>query len=90
MELVTSVVGGKAPRDGATLSIAFHLQGDNTLAQVLHACHPARQTSTRKATDLDRMGNVYFSKFKPLLDRLQRMHTPGAKLSVYFVALHTE
>ena len=53
MELVTSVIGGKTPRDGAALSIALGLQGDNALAQVLHACHPTRQTASRKDTDLD-------------------------------------
>src|SRR5258708_25864565 len=53
MELVTSIIGGKAPRDGAALSIAIGLQGSNTLVQVLHACHPTRQTASRKDTDLD-------------------------------------
>jgi hypothetical protein len=53
MELVTSVIGGKTPRDGAALSITLGLQGDNALAQVLHACHPTRQTASRKDTDLD-------------------------------------
>ena len=38
MKFVTSIVGGKAPRDGAALSIALGLQGGNALAQVLHAC----------------------------------------------------
>jgi len=53
MELVTSVPGSKAPGDGAALSIALGLQGGDTLAQVLHTCHPTRQTASRKDTDLD-------------------------------------
>ena len=57
MELVTSVVGGEAPRDGAALSIALGLQGGNALAQVLHTCHATRQTASRKDTDLD-LGHV--------------------------------
>src|SRR5437667_12367763 len=57
MELVTSVVGGEAPRDGAALSIALSLQGSDTLAQHLHAFHATRQTATRKDTDLD-LGHI--------------------------------
>ena len=57
MKFVTSIVGGKAPRDGAALSIALGLQGGNALAQVLHACHPTRQTASRKDTDLD-LGHI--------------------------------
>src|SRR5713101_7766713 len=53
MEFVTSVIGGKAPRDDAALSIALGLQGGDALAQVLHAFHTARQTASRKNTDLD-------------------------------------
>ena len=57
MELVTSVIGSKAPRDGAVLSIAFGLQGGDALAQVLHADHATRQTATSKNTDLD-LGHI--------------------------------
>ena len=57
MELVTSVIGSEAPRDGAVLSIALGLQGGDALAQVLHACHPTRQTATGKNTDLD-LGHI--------------------------------
>jgi hypothetical protein len=53
MELVTSVMGGKAPRDGAALSIALGLQSGDALAQVLHTFHPTRQTPPGKNTDLD-------------------------------------
>ena len=53
MELVTSIIGSEAPRDGAALSIAFGLQGGDALAQHVHAFHPARQTPSRKDTDLD-------------------------------------
>src|SRR5713226_6342474 len=53
MELVTSVAGSKAPRDGAALSIALGLQGSDALAQHLHAFHATRQTATSKDTDLD-------------------------------------
>src|SRR5947209_10822454 len=53
MEFVTSIVGSKAPRDGAALSVALGLQGGDALAQVLHAGHPTRQTATRKDADLD-------------------------------------
>src|SRR5712691_10783352 len=57
MELGTRVIGGKTPRDGAELSIALGLQGDNTLAQVLHAFYPTRQTASRKDTDLN-LGHI--------------------------------
>src|SRR2546429_4638328 len=57
MELVTSIVGGEAPRDGTVLSIALGLQGGDALAQVLHACHTTRQTATSKDTDLD-LGHI--------------------------------
>ena len=53
MELVTSVMGSKAPRDGAALSITLGLQSSNALAQALHAFHATRQTTTGKNTDLD-------------------------------------
>src|SRR6266581_6809893 len=57
MEFVTSVIGGKAPRDGAALSIALGLQDSDALAQYLHAFHAARQTTPRKNTDLD-LGHI--------------------------------
>src|SRR2546421_1205227 len=57
MELVTSIIGSKAPRDSAALRIAFGLQCGNALAQLLHAFHPTRQTATGKNTDLD-LGHV--------------------------------
>src|SRR5215472_6404625 len=57
MKFVTSIVGGKAPRDGAALSITLGLQGSNTLAQVLHTCHATRQTTSREDTDLD-LGHI--------------------------------
>src|SRR5436309_15968440 len=57
MELVTSIIGGKAPRDGAALSIALSLQGSDALAQVLHAFHATRQTPTGKNTDLN-LGHI--------------------------------
>jgi hypothetical protein len=53
MEFFTSVMGGKAPRDGAVLSIALGLQGGDALAQYLHTFHAARQRAPRKNTDLD-------------------------------------
>ena len=53
MKFVTSIVGGKAPGDGAALSITLGLQDGDALAQVLHTCHPTRQTPSRKDTDLD-------------------------------------
>src|SRR5258708_2087387 len=53
MEMVMSIIGGKAPRDGAALSIALGIKGGNQLVQVLHAGHPTRQTASRKDTDLD-------------------------------------
>ena len=53
MEFDTSIVGGKAPRDGAALSIALSLQSGKTLLQDLHALHPARQAAAGKDGDLD-------------------------------------
>jgi hypothetical protein len=53
MELVTSVVGGKAPRDGTALDIALRLESGDTLAQDLHSLQATRQTATCKNTDLD-------------------------------------
>lgn len=53
MELVTSLSGSKAPRDGATLCMTLGLQSGNTLAQVLHTFQATRQTPTGKNTDLD-------------------------------------
>src|SRR6266566_8529698 len=49
MELVTSIMGSKAPRDSAALRIAFGLQCGNALAQLLHAFHPTRQAATAMA-----------------------------------------
>src|SRR6266581_3217109 len=57
MEFVTSVIGGKAPRDGAALSIALGLQDSDALAQYLHAFHAARHRAPRKNTDLD-LGHI--------------------------------
>jgi hypothetical protein len=53
VELITSLFGGKTPKDGAVLSIAFSLQRGSVLAQILHAFHTMRQTAPSKNTDLD-------------------------------------
>jgi hypothetical protein len=53
MKFVTSIVTGEAPRDGATQSIAFGLQGSDALSQILHALHSTRQTATSKDADLN-------------------------------------
>src|ERR1700736_2032963 len=57
MELVTSIVGGKAPRDGAAMRIALSLQNSDALSQDLHTCYATRQTATSKDTDLD-LGHI--------------------------------
>src|SRR2546425_6508053 len=95
MELVTSIIGSKAPRDSAALRIAFGLQCSNALAQLLHAFHPTRQTATGKNTDLD-LGHVQPTAMDAACNgtpraafcsgpqRVQRLHTgqrPYAYLS---------
>ncbi len=45
MELGTLVVGGKAPRDGAALSIALSLQGGDA-ALASPACFPRDATNS--------------------------------------------
>src|SRR5690348_10388040 len=70
MELVTSVIGGKAPRDGTALGIALGLERGDTLAQDLHALHATRQTATCKNADLD------FGHIEPtaMLGRVMELH----------------
>src|SRR5438270_11244243 len=70
MELVTSITGSKAPGDGAALSIALGLQGNDALAQVLHALHATRQTATSKDTDLD-LGHIQPTA---MLGRIMKLH----------------
>ena len=53
MQFDPSVMGGKAPGDGAALSIALGLYSGNALSQDLHALHPARQAAPGKHGDLD-------------------------------------
>src|SRR6266849_3301112 len=53
MEFDTSVMGGKAPGNGAALSIALSFQCSNALAQNVHTLHPARQAASGKDSDLD-------------------------------------
>src|SRR5947208_257126 len=84
MELVTSIMGSKAPRDSAALRIAFGLQCGNALAQLLHAFHPTRQTATGKNTDLGHVQpgfHVWACNGTPHAakcggpQRVQRLHT---------------
>src|SRR5579864_5649118 len=72
MELVTSVVGSKAPRDGTVLSIALGLQGSDALAQHLHAFHATRQTAASKDTDLD-LGHIQPTA---MFGRRMELHPP--------------
>src|SRR5437899_12737178 len=53
MELVTSIVAGKAPGNGTSLSIALGLQGRDALTQLRQALHSTRETSTGKNPDLN-------------------------------------
>lgn len=53
VELVPSISGSKAPRNGAPLRIAVCLQGSGALAQAMHTFHAAGQTPSGKNTDLD-------------------------------------
>ncbi len=57
MELVTSVIGRKAPRDRTAMRIALGFQRRDALSQVLHAFHATRQASSGKNTDLD-LGHI--------------------------------
>ena len=72
MKFVTSIVGGKAPGDGAALSIALSLQGGNTLTQVLHTCHATRQTASCKDTNLD-LGHIQPTA---MFGRVMKLHAP--------------
>src|SRR5712691_5809119 len=84
MELVTSIIGSKAPRDSAALRIAFGLQCGNALAQLLHAFHPTRQTAPGKNTDLD-LGHVQptamFGRVMELTRCKMRRASAGSKAS---------
>src|SRR5712692_10195482 len=53
MEFDTSILGGKAPREGATSCIALCFQGGNALTQDLHALDAPRQAAAGKNSDLD-------------------------------------
>lgn len=72
MELVTSVIGSNASRDGAAMSIALRLQGSDTLAQGLRVLHAMRHISTSKHTDLDFGHN----KPTPMFRRVAELDAP--------------
>ena len=57
MEFDPSVLGSKAPRDGAALCIALSLQSRNAFTQDLHALDAPRQAAAGKNSDLD-LGHI--------------------------------
>ena len=85
MELVTSVIGSEAPRDGAVPSIALGLQGGDALAQVLHADHATRQTATSKNTDLDLGHSEPTAMFGRVVELHPLQKPPGLCWRVSFI-----
>src|SRR2546423_129553 len=78
MKFVTSIVGGKAPGDGAALSIPLGLQDGDALAQVLHTLHttPARKrlNEEKQISRAQPLILVIDARCLPRLHRLGRPH----------------